>query len=184
MEFIIRDEEPKAIEQMRAILRFTFPTEAESKLVDKLRANGKVIISLVAATASEVLGHILFSPVSTTPSNDAEAIGLAPFAVRPDFQSQGIGSQLICEGLQRCKDLDFDYCVELGNPKYYSRFGFQKASIYGLQNEYEVDDEFMVHIFSGGGPSGLLQYAPEFAELSVYVYIYNLNECDILATRN
>lgn len=169
MDFKIRDEESKDVEQVRAILRATFRTEAESKLVDALRANGKAIISLVAATnGDQVLGQILFSPVSTAPLTEAKGIGLAPVAVRPDVQSQGIGSQLIREGLRRCKELGYDYCVVLGNPKYYQRFGFEKASNFGLQNEYGVDDEFMVIHFSKRELGhALVRYAPEFALFSV-----------------
>jgi putative acetyltransferase len=138
-------------------------TDAESKLVDALRANGNAIISLVAVNGDEVLGHILFSPVSTTPPSDAKGIGLAPVAVRPQVQSQGIGSQLIREGLRLGEELGYDYCVVLGGPKYYQRFGFEKASPFGIRNEYGVDDEFMIIRFSERGVAGLVQYAYEFA---------------------
>src|SRR5690349_16186753 len=119
MDITVRNEEEKDMEQVRAIARAAFPGDAESRLVDALRANGKAIISLVAAKGEEVLGHILFSPVTTTPSSDARGIGLAPVAVRPDAQSQGIGSKLITEGLRLCKELGFEYCVVLGSPEYY-----------------------------------------------------------------
>lgn len=167
MELKIRNEEAKDIEQVREILRAAFHTAAESKLVDALRANGKVIISLVAVQDEKVLGHILFSPVSTTPPSEAKGIGLAPVAVHPNLQAQGIGSQLIQEGLRRCKELRYDYCVVLGKPRYYQHFGFEKASALGLHNEYGVEDEFMVIRFSGRELDGLVKYAPEFAMFSV-----------------
>jgi putative acetyltransferase len=163
MDFNIRKEEEKDIEQVKAILRANFPTEAESKLVDALRANEKAVISLVAVNNDEVLGHILFSPVSTTPLTAARGIGLAPVAVHPDVQSLGIGSQLIREGLCLCGKLEYDCCVVLGGPEYYRRFGFEKASTSGLQNDYGVDDEFMVIRFSDRAPVGLVKYAHEFA---------------------
>ena len=167
MEFNIRNEEIKDIEQVREIVRATFPTEAESKLVDALRANGKATISLVAVNGDDVLGHILFSPVTTSPPGDAKGIGLAPVAVRPDVQSQGVGSQLIRQSLLLCKEMGFDYCVVLGAPKYYSRFGFEKAGDSGVGNEYGVDEEFMLIRFSGKPVTGLAQYAPEFSMFSV-----------------
>lgn len=167
MEFMIRDEEEKDYLQVRGIVRTAFPTEAESRLVDTLRENGKAIISLVAIKENEVLGHILFSPVSTTPPSDARGIGLAPVAVKPEYQSQGIGSQLIRKGLRRCHDLQFDYVVVLGAPEYYGRFGFQKASHFDLQNEYGVDNEFMVIYFSNSRAHGFVQYASEFSMFSV-----------------
>src|SRR5688500_16566129 len=143
MDFQIRREETKDFDQVREILRAAFSSAAESKLVDALRANNKAIVSLVAFHGDQVLGHILFSPVSTTPPGEAKGIGLAPVAVHPDVQMQGIGSLLIREGLQLCAELKYDYCVVLGNPNYYQRFGFEKASTFGIQNEYRVDDEFM-----------------------------------------
>ncbi|HSB02628.1 MAG TPA: N-acetyltransferase [Anaerolineales bacterium] len=174
MEFKIRPEEAKDIEQVREILRAAFPTDAESRLVDALRANGKAVISLVAMHNDQVLGHILFSPVSitspggATPPGTTQGIGLAPVAVRPGVQSQGIGSELIRAGLRRCQELGYDYCVVLGSPKYYQRFGFEKASRFGVQNEYRVDDEFMLTRFSEHGIApGLVKYAAEFATFSV-----------------
>ena len=168
MEFKIRKEEIKDFEHVREIIRGTFPSDAESRLVDALRANNKAIVSLVAVHEDQVLGHILFIPISTTPPSEAKGIGLAPVAVHADVQMQGIGSQLIREGLHLCAELKYDYCVVLGNPKYYQRFGFEKASKFGLQNEYGVDDEFMVIRFSEhNAPKGIVKYAPEFSELSV-----------------
>ena len=167
MDFIIRNEEEKDIQQVREIVRSTFPTEAESKLVDALRESGKAVISLVAVNNEEVLGHILFSPVSTTPPGEAKGIGLAPVAVKPEYQSRGIGSQLIREGLRLCKQQHYDYCVVLGSPEYYGRFGFEKASGFDLQNEYGVEDEFMVIFFSESRARGLIKYELEFSMFSV-----------------
>jgi putative acetyltransferase len=174
MEINIRSEETKDIERVKEIVRSAFPTEAESKLVDALRANGKAVISLVAVQEEQVLGHILFSPVDihsldgAPPSNEVRGLGLAPVAVHPDAQARGIGSRLIVEGLRLCKELGYDYCVVLGGPNYYQRFGFEKASPFGLKNEYGVDDEFMVIRFSERGlTQGLVRYAPEFGMFSV-----------------
>jgi putative acetyltransferase len=167
MNFKIRNEEAKDIDQVRSIVQAAFPTYAESKLVDALRTNGKAIISLVAVNDEQVLGHILFSPVTTSPQTSVKGIGLAPVAVHPDVQSQGIGLQLIREGLRRCQELGFDYCVVLGSPEYYRRSGFMKASQFGVANEYGVDEEFMLIKFSNCDVSGVVKYSPEFATFSV-----------------
>jgi putative acetyltransferase len=167
MEYIIREEQAKDIDQVRSVLQAAFSTDAESKLVDALRANGKAIISLVAVCAEEVLGHILFSPVTTSPPAEARGIGLAPVAVLPGVQSQGIGSQLIQAGLAKCQELGFDYCVVLGSPEYYHRFGFETASQHGLENEYGADEEFMALHFTDRPVSGLVRYVLEFALFSL-----------------
>ena len=173
MEFQIRREESKDINQVREILKSVLPTDAESRLVKALQTYGKAIISLVAVNVEQALGHVLFSPATTTPPIEAKGIGLAPVAVRPDVQSQGIGSQLIRDGLRRCQELGYDYCMVLGSPIYYHRFGFEKASNFGLQNEYGVDEEFMVIRFTESKLSEerlvdkLVRYKPEFALFSI-----------------
>ena len=167
MEIIIRSEQPRDLDQVRGVLKAAFPTEAESKLVDALRENGKAMISLVAVCGEDVLGHILFSSVSTTPPVDAKGIGLAPVAVLPDVHSQGIGSALIYQGLRLCQDLGYDYCVVLGAPDYYGRFGFETASPFGIENEYGVDEEFMILHFTDREVKGLVKYEPEFALFSL-----------------
>jgi len=87
--------------------------------------------------------------------------------VPPEFQRQGIGSKLIREGLERCRQAGYDAVVVLGDPAYYSRFGFVRAADFGLQNEYGVHDEFMVLPLRRGaldGVSGMVKYLPEFSE--------------------
>jgi putative acetyltransferase len=167
MDYTIRKEEVKDIHQVREIVQAAFPSDVESKLVDAIRENGKATISLIAVNGEEVLGHILFSPVTTSPPSEGKGIGLAPVAVKPEHQSQGIGSQLIREGLKLCKKLHYDYCVVLGSPEYYGRFGFKRASEFDLQNEYGVDDEFRVVQFTDSRARGLVKYASEFSMFSV-----------------
>jgi len=173
MNLLFRNEGSKDFEQDRGILRGTFPTDAESNLVDARRTNGKAVISLVAVDGEDVLDHILFSPDSilppggTAPSNDPSGIGLALVAEHPDVQTRGIRSRLIREGLDRCKTLGFDYCVVLGSPKYYQGFSFEKASAFGAQNGFGVDEEFMLSTSSNCNVAGRLTYAPEFALFSV-----------------
>ena len=167
MEYIIREEQPQDTEQVRLILQAAFATAVESKLVDALRSNGNAVISLVAVCGQDVLGHILFSPVTTTPPGIARGIGLAPVAVLPAVQSQGIGTNLILAGLQLCRMLGYDYCVVLGSPEYYHRFGFKSGHDYGLENEYGAGEEFMALLFTEQDVVGLVRYAPEFALFSV-----------------
>jgi putative acetyltransferase len=154
----IRDEETKDEASIREVLVSAFPTEDEAKLVEALRNNGKVSLSLVAEKDGTVVGHIMFSLVTV---NEAQGIGLGPLAVRADHQNQGIGSMLIREGLSRCQGAH-DFCVVLGAPGYYGKFGFQRASDFGLQNEYGVDEEFRVVFWQEVKATGLVRYGDEF----------------------
>jgi putative acetyltransferase len=88
--------------------------------------------------------------------------------VVPRLQKQGIGKLLIRKGLDVCREKKYPFVVVLGGPAYYRQFGFIRASSRHLQNEYGVDEEFMVMELSENAlpPSGgLLKYAPEFAAL-------------------
>src|SRR5437016_3003190 len=116
----------------------------EATLVRLISERDKALISLVAASNGKVVGHILFSRVTIdkAPTN-FRGVGLAPVAVLPEFQRQGIGSKLIREGLKECKEAGCDAVVLVGDPAYYSRFGFSRAADSCLQNEYGVHDEFM-----------------------------------------
>jgi len=166
---IIRHETPNDYKAVREILKSSFETEAEARLVNALRTNGKAILSLVAEQTQTIVGHIMFSPISTTPPSEAKGLGLAPVAVAPTHRRQGIASMLIREGLQQLCE-EYDYVVLLGNPNFYERFGFQKASNFDIQNEYGVDDSFMVLELKQGmlaKVNGLVQYGPEFALFSV-----------------
>jgi len=163
----IRPETPGDVDAIRRVNAAAFPTPLESRLVDALRAAGKATISLVAEEAGgEVVGHILFSPVTLDPpSPGAAGLGLAPVAVVPERQSRGIGGELIRRGLALAADAGFGFIVVLGEPAYYGRFGFVKASSFGLGNDYGADDPFMaLELLPGAlaGLSGVARYEPEF----------------------
>jgi putative acetyltransferase len=160
---------PADLAAVRRVHEAAFPTPAEARLVDQLRAQGRALVSLVAEQAGEVVGHILFSPIEVEGVSLLRlAVGLAPVAVLPSCQRQGVGSRLVRDGLEACRGLGCGFVVVLGEPGYYGRFGFGRASRWGLRNEYGADDAFQViELVPGSIPSsgGLVKYAPEFAEL-------------------
>ncbi len=158
------DSDLDAIHRVHAA---AFETDAEARLVDALRANGTLIVSLVAEVDGGIAGHIAFSPV-TVDGKDVGGIGLAPVAVLPAHQREGIGGALIRAGIAECERLAYGFVVLLGHPEYYPRFGFVKASSFNLGNEYGADDAFMAYeIKNGAIPAGggLIRYAAEFGEL-------------------
>lgn len=162
----IRHETQKDLPAVRKLNEQAFRGKAEANLVDLLRAAGKGVVSLVALHDSCVIGHILFSPitVANAPAN-FRGVGLAPMSVLPEFQNQGIGSRLVRAGLEACKRKRYDAVVVLGHTNYYPRFGFSRAKDYGLDNEYNELDSFMVLELNEGvlkTISGLVKYAPEF----------------------
>jgi putative acetyltransferase len=153
-----------------AVHAAAFPTDAEARLVDALRAAGKARVSLVAEVGGAIAGHVLFSPVAVEISADGwPGAGLAPLAVRPTLQRRGIGGLLVESGLEACRRAGFGFVVVLGEPRYYGRFGFRRARDLDLRSEYGADEEFMARELCAGGlagVTGLVRYAPEFTALT------------------
>lgn len=165
---VIRAEKPEDEAAIHHVVQHAFERAAEADLVDLLRRNGKAAISLVAEDNGRVIGHILFSPVVIeTTEGERHGIGLAPMAVWPERQNEGIGSMLVRRGLGECRKAGYPFAVVLGHPEYYPRFGFVPASRFGIRSEYDVRDEvFMVLELQNNGLqscAGIVKYQPEFS---------------------
>lgn len=160
--YFCRPEHAADAAAIRDILEAAFPTPAEARLVEALRAAGKLVASMVACDGSGAVGSIAFSPVNL---GTATGLGLAPLAVLPAHRGKGVGALLVREGLATCAELGAGFVVVLGEPEYYARFGFRRGSEYGLDNEYGADEAFMVlELGPGSLPpgGGRVRYAPEF----------------------
>lgn len=165
---VVRPERPEDEAQIRQVNREAFGREAEADLVEALCRTGAVTLSLVAVRQGQVVGHILFSPMTIQAEEETyPAVGLGPLAVLPRFQRQGIGSQLVETGLASCKAAGHEIVIVLGHPDYYPRFGFRPASLHGVRWEHEAPDEaFMVVELRPGaleGKAGVARYHPAFA---------------------
>jgi putative acetyltransferase len=164
---IIRPEEPRDIAAIRYVNEQAFGGSAEANAIEALRDRGAATLSLVAEIDDRVVGHLFFTPAAIeTADHTWPALGLAPLAVLPEYQRQGIGSALMKAGLAECARLGYERVIVLGHPQYYPRFGFMRASLYGIRPEWEVPDEaFMVLELQHGaldGVSGLAKYQPEW----------------------
>ena len=128
----IRPEGPENAARIRRINELAFGQPAEADLVEKLRQACSSSLSLVAEDDA-VVGHILFTPVVVeSAERSVLGMGLAPMAVLPDRQRQGIGSQLVRRGLDILRERSCPFVVVVGHPEYYPRFGFEPASAHGL----------------------------------------------------
>ena len=164
----IREEQEGEYQEIRQVIVAAFGGDTEATLVELLRDRNKTPVALVAASENKIVGHIMFSPVTITLAPKTfRAVGLVPLSVLPEFQRQGIGSMLAREGLKKCAAAGFEMAVVLGSPYYYPRFGFSRASLYGLGNEYDTDEHFMAMELKEGALdkiSGTVRYLPEFKE--------------------
>jgi putative acetyltransferase len=161
----IRPEQPEDAAAVRQVHQAAFPTATEADLVERLRAGGKSAVSLVAVDAGQVVGHIIFSPVTFDPPVAVTGFGLAPMAVLADHWKHGVGRRLVQNGLAECHARGACLVVVVGEPDYYRRFGFESASRHGLRNEFGAEDTFMVYVLDAGQhppPGTVVKYAPEF----------------------
>lgn len=164
---IIRRERPEDASAVRRVNEQAFGQRAEADLVDALRQRDELLVSLVAIEDEQVVGHILFSPV-TVQSDGASwgAMGLGPMAVLPEHQGKGIGSQLVEAGLEECRKARHKVVVVLGHPEFYPRFGFAPSKPLGIRWEKDVPEEvFMVTELREGALAergGVVKYLPEF----------------------
>lgn len=168
----VRSEQATDAAAIRLVVAAAFTQPAEATLVDQLRAHGGITLSLVAERPDAgVVGHILFSPLIVRADDGAiySAQALAPLAVAPTHQAQGIGSALVEAGLAQLRALGHTLVFVLGDPAYYGRFGFVAAAPLGFTSVYTQGEGehpyFMVLALTDGGldgKQGLLAYRPEF----------------------
>lgn len=151
LNYHIRPENNEDYSRIREVNILAFNNkEVEANLVELIRRTEFFIpeLSLVAVKdKQEVIGHILFSHIFLeTKKGTILTLGLAPMAVNPQYQNQGIGSRLVTDGLNICKNLGYQHIFVLGHPNYYPRFGFMPAKSFGISSPYPVPDEAFMAI--------------------------------------
>jgi putative acetyltransferase len=143
----IREEQPGDADAVRAVNRHAFGQEQEGRIVDALRANGAVLLSLVATSRDRIVGHIMYSPASI---GAVAGAALGPMAVLPEHQRQGVGSRLVEAGNRMLQQTGCPFIVVVGHPRFYPRFGFEPARAFGITCEWDVPDGvFMVLMLDG-----------------------------------
>lgn len=165
----IRQENIKDYEEVYNVIKRAFETAEhrdgnEHDLVNELRKGDSFIpkLSLVAIKENKIVGYILFTKIKI---GEYEEITLAPLAVLPEYQKQGIGSKLIEEGHRIAKELGYHYSVVLGSEKYYTKFGYIPAIKFGIKAPFDVPNEnFMAIKLNDTNTEikGNVKYAKEF----------------------
>lgn len=174
-KWTIREETPEDVAGVRRVEELAFGRPDEANMVDGVRARGAVTLSLVAVEGEEIIGHVLFSPVTISDGKRpapkdgegvVEGVGLAPLTVLPTHQKLGVGSALCHAGLVELAARGHKIAVVLGHMEYYPRFGFQAAEDYDLRCKWDVPaGAFMVKELQEDaleGVTGMVEYAPEF----------------------
>lgn len=170
---LIRKEEDTDYLAITEVNDHAFGQENEGRLVVNLRMHSDFVpeLSLVAEVDGRVVGHILFFPIRIVDDGkEYDSLSLAPMAVLPEFQKQGIGSALVKEGLSAAENLGYRSVIVLGHPEYYPRFGFKPASQWNIRPPFEdvPEEAFMaIELVEGAldNVRGVVEYPEEFSEV-------------------
>ena len=159
MDVIIRPEIADDFPVAREVVRLAFPDEDVAGLLEVLRGSEEYLpeLALVAVRDGELSGHVMFT---TSPIDNAgesiPALTLGPLAVHPKLQRQGVGSQLVEEGLAICRRLGHRIVIVIGHSTYYPRFGFVPAGPLGIEVPFDADEESkMVLALTSGALEGI-----------------------------
>jgi putative acetyltransferase len=164
MDLLIRDEQAKDIDRITEITRAAFlatphSSQTEHLIVENLRREQALFLSLVAVIEGDIVGHIAFSEVDISDGSTGW-FGLGPLTVKPERQGKGIGSALVRAGLERLRQLGAKGCVLLGAPAFYRQFGFANDPELLLE---EASQEFFLSLpLSGTKAHGVVTYHPAF----------------------
>lgn len=168
---IIRPENPTDQTAISEINELAFGRPNEAQLVEALRATAAFTLSLVAEQDNQLVGHILFTPLTIVDEAGAihTALGLGPLAVLPVYQNQGIGGQLVRQGLAECRQAGHGLVIVLGHRTYYPRFGFVAAANHHITYSSPLPDGvFMLAELQPGacqGIRGVVHYHHAFAQV-------------------
>ncbi len=163
---LIRVEIPVDAQGIDRLLRQVFNGDGEADLVQQLREDGLITLGMVATDdEGQVIGYIAYSPVSLN-DEDRLWVGLAPLAVAPEWQKQGVGKSLVYESLDSLNEFSYAAVVVLGEPEYYQRFGFTPASKHQLRCKWPGTEEaFQIYALDKqtlNGAEGQIEYAEPF----------------------
>ena len=164
MPHLIRPETPADVPAIFALTEAAFRTAAHSAgteqfIVNALRRSGALAVSLVAESDGRVIGHVAVSPV-TVSDGAAGWYGLGPISVSPERQRTGVGSRLMHAALQALRERGAAGCLLVGDPAYYSRFGFGPAT--GLEYPGVPPEYFMAVSFGAALPQGVATFHAAF----------------------
>ncbi len=157
----IRPETAADLAAIRAVNESAFGQPDEADLVDRLREEGAILLSLVAERDGGIAGHVLFTRmhIASTP-----AVALAPVAVLPAHQRQGIGDALIRRGLDLLRDSGERSVFVVGHPAYYLRFGFSTALAASVESPFEREFFMALELAPGAlsNVTGRVRYPAAF----------------------
>jgi putative acetyltransferase len=165
----IRSENISDYPNIAEVNTLAFGTEKEAKLIEIIRLSNGYIpqLSLVAEIENNIIGYIMFSYIHLMGKEKLSVLSLAPMAVHPKWQKQGIGKKMLKTGLQLADERGEALVIVLGYPQVYTPFGFQPSTNYQIESPFDVpEDVFMVKPLSAYEEkyNGKVIYPPAFLD--------------------
>ncbi|GAB4528227.1 MAG: N-acetyltransferase [Amphiplicatus sp.] len=164
----IREAEADDRAAILALLKAAFGRVEEARLVQRLWMEDAVALELAAFVDGALAGYCAFTLVAADPPLKGVALGLAPLAVAPPMQKQGVGAALVETGLETCEARGASLVVVLGEPDYYSRFGFSPARAKNITwAAMDAGDAFQIIDYANlpATPARRIRYHPAFEEV-------------------
>jgi len=166
----LRLERPGDAGAIRAVQAAAFGQPDEADLVDALRDAGDAVVSVVAEDRGRIIGHVLFSrlTIHAEGGGTVAALALAPMAVLPERQRQGIGTALLTEALRECRARGERIVIVVGHLDFYPRFGFSREHVTRLDSEFQCEAFMGLELEAGAlqGLAGRVEYAASFGRLA------------------
>lgn len=162
---VIRPAVQKDFAGVGNLLDAAFGGDAERRLVERLRADGDVVLELVATHEGQLFGQVLFSRLAVVgPDGRFDAVALAPLATLPARQRTGVGRALVENAHHLLQEAGAKLSVVLGDPAYYGRFGYGHARAAGFDSDYQCD-ALQALAWRDAPTKGRLVYPRAFADL-------------------
>lgn len=142
----VRQENPEDIRAIDVVHLSAFEGDDEVGLIGSLRSSSGYVseLSLVAEFNGRIVGHVMLTKVRLLQgSKSQDILALAPMAVVPSQSHRGIGSELVQAGIEQARKLGYKAIAVVGHPEFYQRFGFDKASKWGLETNLSVSNELL-----------------------------------------
>lgn len=152
-----------------AFLQEKLSDHKEQFLVERLRKSAAFIpeLSIVAEIENKIVGYILLTKIKIIGADRVfNSLALAPVAIKPEYQNQGIGGKLISHAHKRAKDLGHYSIVLVGHKDYYPRFGYEHCKMHNIKLPFDVPEEncFVIELKKNGlqGVTGTVEYPNAF----------------------
>jgi putative acetyltransferase len=171
LDFLLRSAREQDLGALRLLHEAAFGQPAEAGLVAALIAGNHERVSLVAEAANRVVGHVLLTELRLTSSPcppdllALRALSLAPLAVLPEYQRQGIGSRLVQTALEQAREQGWRLVFVVGAPEYYGRCGFRADLAAPFECVYAGPAFMAIALHADAAVEGTLEYPAPFAAL-------------------